>query len=285
MSSSTARRSQGGSSLKDSRLWNALRHVKHKLVLRFAPRKNRVYTQFCRFPHQYQALLERVIPALRGDSVNADSPPLEIVMFACCSGAEAFSLSHVLQKHFPELRFSVKAFDIVEDVIERARTPVFSHDEIHQSPFITEALIAEIFDKESGSYRVKPSIAEPITFAVGDMLDDDFMDGLGSFDLVYAQNVLFHLPRPKARLAFGYLCRMLKSKGALFVNGMDTDMRVTLSKRHHLRPLDYLVEEIHDDARVDRGSGWASAYWGRQPFSRKTPQWLRKYCTIFYNWE
>ena len=97
-----------------------------------------------------------------------------------------------------------------------------------------------------------------------------------------AQNVLFHLPRQRAREAFDNLTALLKPKSALFINGMDTDMRIQLTKKSGLEPLDYLVEEIHEDARVDRGNAWAGSYFGRQPFSRSSRDWLRKYCTIYF---
>jgi chemotaxis protein methyltransferase CheR len=269
--------------LKNSVLWSALRHIKYQLVLRFAKRENRVYTQFWRFPNQFRALVDRVIPQLRPGVIGPDTPPLEIVVFACCSGEEAFSLSYVLRKNFPGLGFRIRGFDIVEDVVARARTATFSRKEVFTGPFVTEEFVEGAFDLvEPDTFRVKQEIAAPIEFATGDMLDRRFIESLGKFDLVLAQNVLFHLPRDKARVAFGFLHDLMKPLSALFVNGMDTDMRISLTKRNGLEPLDYLVEEIHNDARVDRGSGWAGAYWGRKPFSRNSREWLRKHGTIYY---
>jgi len=270
-------------SLKNSSLWNVLRRLKHQFILRFAKRQNRVYTQFFRFPNQYRALNERVVAHLRPGHVDARTEPLEILVFACCSGAEAFSLAYVLQKNFPGLKFHIRAFDLVPEVIERARSAMFTRDEVYQGPFVTEEFVREAFDVvDGGTYRVKGAIAETISFAVGDLLDKRFMESLGKADIVVAQNVLFHLPRPNARVAFGLLDNALKPGAALFVNGMDTDMRIDLTRKSSLQPLDYLVEEIHNDARVDRGSGWAGAYWGRKPFSRKSREWLREHGTIYY---
>jgi chemotaxis methyl-accepting protein methylase len=271
------------SSVKSSALWTALRHIKHQLVLRFAKRENRIYTQFCRFPHQFRAVVEKVVPRLRPGVIGADTQPLDIVVFACCTGAEAFTLSYTLQKHFPNLRFRIRGFDLVGEVVERARLATFTREEVLKGPFVTDEFVKEAFDAaDAGALRVKSSIAAPITFGVGNLLDGAFMQSLGKVDMVLAQNVLFHLPRPQARVAFGHLHDMLKAQGALLVNGMDTDMRVALTRRLNLEPLDYLVQEIHDDARVDRGAGWAGTYWGRRPFSRNSREWLRKYGTIFF---
>ena len=269
-------------SLKNSSLWNALRHLKHSLIIRFAKRENRVYTRFNRFPSQFRALVEKVMPRIRPGAITADTAPLEIVVFACCSGAEVFSLSWLLRQNFPQLRYRIRGFDIVDSVIQQARAGVFTREEVFQGPFATADFVDATFDLVDGKYHVKRSIAEPTSFAVGSLLDKPLMDSLAGADIVVAQNVLFHLPRPQARTAFGYLHDMLRPGGAMFINGMDTDMRVSLTKKLKMEPLDFLVEEIHQDASIDRGGGWAGAYWGRRPFSRNSRDWLRKYGTIYF---
>ncbi len=267
--------------MDDSKIRRFLKTIKYRLVLKLKPRQNRVYTQFYRFPNQYRALVDRVIPFQKGVDSPSDNKPLEIVAFACCNGAEPFTLSYVLQTHFPSLQFRIRGFDIVDDVIEKARSPIYTRNEIYQGDFVSDEHVEGIFDSINSMYQVKPEIAEPITFAVGDMLDRPFMNSLGKADLVFAQNVLFHLPTKKAHEAFGNLVGLLKPGSALFINGMDTDMRIKLTKRYDLQPLDYLVEEIHNDARVNHGAGWAGAYCGREPFSRKSREWVRKHCTIY----
>ena len=262
-----------------SKFKSLVRYLKHWTILKFAPRKNRVYTQFQRFPNQYRALIERVIPKIRSRKQSGE--PLEIVVFGCCSGAEPISLSSTMKKNFPDLQFSIRAYDIVPDVIDRAKDPHYSAEEVFSGPFVTTEFAAETFDKADQGYRVKPNIFKPISFAVGDMLDRDFISSLGSADLVFAQNVLFHLPAPSARQAFHNLNQLLQPGATLFINGMDMDMRVKLTKRYGLDPVEYLIEEIHNDARVDRGNGWANAYWGRKPFSRRSKEWIREQCTIY----
>lgn len=268
---------------KETALWTQLRKLKHDLIVRFAKRENRVYTQFYRFPHQLRALVERVVPALRPHGTGVSAEPLKIIVFACCSGEEAFSLSYELRKHFPELRFQIHGYDIVGAVIEKAQAGLFTREEVSWGPFVTENLVAEMFDPaEHGQLQVKAAIREPITFTEANLLDQPFMESLGQADIVFAQNVLFHLPRPQAREAFRNIHQVLTAGGALFINGVDTDMRADMSKRLGLEPLEYLVEEIHNDARVDRGSGWASDYVGRKPFSRNGRDWLRRQGTIFF---
>ena len=268
--------------MRESKLKRFLRTIKYRLILKLKPRKNRVYTQFYRFPNQYVAIVDRVIPELLQSPSFHDDNVIEIVIFACCNGAEAFTLSHLLKSKFPNLKFRIRGFDIVPEVISQAQTQKYSRDEVYCGPFVTEEFVAETFDKiDNNEYVIKPEIAAPVQFAVGDMLDKPFMNSLGKVDLLFAQNVLFHLPPAKSKEAFANLVDLLKPGSTLFINGMDTDMRIKLTKRYGLAPLEYLIEEIHNDARVDRGAGWAGAYWGREPFSRSTKEWVRKHCTIF----
>lgn len=265
-----------------TQMWTELRKLKHNLIIRFAKRENRVYTQFYRFPHQLRALVEHVVPSLRPHGVGADAEPLNITVFACCSGEEAFSLSYVLQKHFPNLRYRIHGYDIVDEVIAKARTGLFTFKEASWGPFVTDEIIAEMFEATGdGPLRVKDAIREPIDFSRGNLLDRPFMDSLDRSELVFAQNVLFHLPRPKAREALRNLHDVLSPGGALFINGVDTDIRADMTRRLGLKPLEYLVEEIHNDARVDRGNGWAGTYVGRKPFERGGRDWLRRQGTIF----
>jgi chemotaxis protein methyltransferase CheR len=259
----------------------AIEPLKYRLMLRFQPRKNRVYTQFFRFPHQYLALVERIVPDLLARDPTLRERGLDVAVFACCSGEEVYTLKGELAQAFPELEVRVRGYDIVPEVIEQARVGEYSEAQVRAGPFVTERFLDGSFDRDGETFRVKPSLRTSTSFAVGDMTSSDFMSSLPRFDLVYAQNVLFHLPRPVAASAFKHLVGLMAANSALFINGMDTDMRIALTKAHDLDPLDYLVEEIHEDARVDRGAKWANQYWGREPFSKASTDWLRKFGTIY----
>jgi chemotaxis methyl-accepting protein methylase len=145
---------------------------------------------------------------------------------------------------------------------------------------VNDEFVNGLFDSDQTTCRVKPELAAVASFEVGDITDAAYMDRLPRSDFVFAQNVLFHLPRPVAKVAFKNLVSVLQKGGALFVNGMDTDMRIKLTKQHGLEPVPERIAEIHEDARVDRGTNWANSYWGREPL-KMSGEWVRKYCTIY----
>lgn len=255
--------------------------LRYRLMVHFQRRENRVYTQFHRFPNQYRVLTDKLIPALMRRDPSLPERPLRIAVFACCSGEEVVTLAHCLRTRFPQLKLHIQGYDIVSDVVERARTACYAKEEVLAGPFVTDDFIEAVFDRHGDSYRVKPALREGVHFDVGDITDSTFMARHEPYDLVFAQNVLFHLPRPVARQAFQNLTGVMRPGGALFVSGMDSDMRVRLTRTARLTPVEDRIEEIHDDARVDRGTSWAHQYWGREPFSRRSSDWVRKFSTIF----
>lgn len=257
-------------------------HVRYRYRLRFQPRQNRVYTQFYRFPHQYRVLLELLLPERLKADPSLKQRRLEVVVFACCSGEEVYTLSYLLAKHFPDLSVRIRGFDIVESVIQGARRGVYTRDQVYAGPFVTEEFVQGAFDVVEGdTYRIKPALKQCTAFEVADMTDANFTATLGPCDLVFAQNVLFHLPVEVVPATFKNLYDLLLPGASLFINGMDMDARVRLTKQYGLEPVRHLLREIHEDACVDRGANWSQNYWGRVPFSTASREWVREFGTVF----
>lgn len=257
------------------------RHLRYRMRLKFQPRQNRVYSQFNRFPNQYRVLKEQVLPQYLASNVELRQRPLQVVVFACCNGEEVYTLRALLGRDFPELELQIHGVDIVADVVEAARAGEYSRQQVYSGPFVTEDFVQLLFDVDGDKFRVKPEHRRGVSFGVGDMTDRRFIDSLGQCDLLFAQNVLFHLPVHVAPGAFENLVSMTRVGGTLFINGMDTDMRIALTKKLGLEPVESLIEEIHEDARVDRGASWSNQYWGRAPFSKASKDWVRQFGTIF----
>src|SRR6185503_301811 len=72
--------------------------IRYRLRLHFQPRQNHVYTHFYRFRNQYDVLLEHVLPRLTAGRTPTRDAPLEVAVFACCSGEEAYTLAYLLSK-------------------------------------------------------------------------------------------------------------------------------------------------------------------------------------------
>jgi chemotaxis protein methyltransferase CheR len=254
--------------------------IRYQLRVRFAPRQNHIYSQFYRFPRQLEVLCDHVLPRILASRADKERP-LEVLVFACCGGEEAYTLASLLAQRAPGVPLRVRGYDIVPDLIAQAKQGTYTREHVYSSPFMTDGFVAGLFNVDGDTHTVKPEVAAVTSFEVGDITNAAAMATLPKSDLVFAQNVLFHLPRPVAREAFKNLVSVMRPGAALFVNGMDTDMRVKLTKQYGLEPVPERIVEIHEDARVDRGAHWAHSYWGREPF-KKSGDWVRKYCTIYF---
>ena len=254
--------------------------IRYRLRLHFQPRHNHIYTQFYRFPSQLAVLVEHVLPKLLAERPPTPEAPLEVAVFACCSGEEAYTLAYVLATRAPGVPIRVRGYDIVPELVAQAKLGSYAREHVYSSPFMTDELAASLFDGSGEMLTVKPQFASLTSFEVGDITDAVAMSRLPRADLLFAQNVLFHLPRPVAKRAFENLVGGLRPGGAFFVNGMDTDMRARLTVQHGLEPVIQRITEIHEEARVDRGANWAGSYWGREPL-KMSGDWVRKYCTIY----
>ncbi|MGH7467775.1 MAG: CheR family methyltransferase [Longimicrobiales bacterium] len=258
-----------------TRWWRAFRY---RLVVATARRASTDCTNFLRVRTQFEVLVDAVLTHLAPAGLTRD---LEIVVLGCSTGAEPYSIASVLTRYRPDLRFHVRAADIDAALIARARRARYQSHEVLDCWAVDDDFVMHTFQREADAFVVKPEIARHVSFEVADLLDPGLVQRFGRADVVFAQNVLFHFPRRQARFAFQQLCALLRGPGALFIAGMDLDLRVRLTRKHGLLPLEHRVREIHEDARVLRGRFWPWYYWGLEEYQPNRRDHVHRYATIF----
>jgi len=257
---------------------STFKQLRYEAVLLIQERRNFLFTQFLRVPTQFDALVGPVIDFLvRGKS----DASLKISVWGCSNGAEPYSIASVLICRRPELDFTIRAFDIDEQMLDKARTGTYAQTEVLRNPTVSAVFIEETFSHSGDLYQVKPAVRDRVSFEAMSVLHKDLANKAGKADIIFAQNFLFHFRPKTARLAFENICRLMQSRAALFVDGMDLGLRRKLTRTHGLEPLDYRIEEIHNEARRERGTAWPYEYWGLEPFSKSKRDWKRRYSTIF----
>jgi chemotaxis methyl-accepting protein methylase len=247
------------------------------------------YTCFLRSPVQMQAVTGPVLEYLIGPGSQAEagaggsrSPiPLEILVFACSNGAEAYTLASSLRSARPDLAFHIHASDLHPEMVEKARAAAYSVDEVHHSEDITPEFIEATFDLADGRYVVKPEIRERVSFSQASLLSPQLSQQFAPADIVVAQNVLFHLDPPVATSAFENLYGLLKPRSVLLVEGMDLDMRLRLTRARQLHPLAYRHREIYERSRAHVSLEWWRHYYGAEPYSAMAVDRVRRYGSIF----
>lgn len=257
---------------------NTWKYFRHSITLFTSERQNATFTLFLRLPSQYDALSGPILDFLLNDRAENN---LKIAVIGCSNGAEPYSIASVLQNRQSELKFRLHAFDIDKDVIGKAQSGQYTREEVYNNSLITASFVDKTFDIDGNRYSVKQAIKEAVHFDIADALDVNLRNVIGKWDIVYAQNFLFHLKHRIACKAFNNICTLLNDKAALFVDGMDLDIRQKLTRKNNLVPLEFKIEEIHNEARLRKGNGWPFNYWGLEPFAPKKRDWKRRYSTIF----
>ena len=258
---------------------NAWQSFRHRMILIFGDRTNATFTLFLRLPTQFEALSGPVMDFLSSEGRLWD---LRIAVLGCSNGAEPYTIASVLKNRYPDLKFFIHACDIDEKMIKQAIGSCYSkEDEAFSSKMLTVPFMRDTFNNHNHSWKIKPKIAEHVHFEVGDALDANLKYTVEKSDIVFAQNFLFHLKPKFAQKAFANIYNLLKPKSVLFIDGMDLNMRQKLTRKHNLEPLDFMIEKIHNEARVGRTGSWPWTYWGLEPFSNAKREWRRRYSTIF----
>ena len=206
---------------------------------------------------------------------------LRVLLYACSNGAEAYTLSAWLAMERPDLEVIIEASDLHPDMVERARAGRYTWDEVTQHHEVPERFIAQTFDRDGEFFVVNERTRSRVRFSCADIVHDDLRTRFGEADIVLAQNVLFHLPPPMARRAFANVVATLAPGGALFVEGMDLDLRVALTSANDLRPLGWRTREIYEESRRHIPARWWRVYYGAEPWLalRREPQ--RRYGSVF----
>jgi chemotaxis protein methyltransferase CheR len=265
----------GAAKLRDTVVWRRLRH---RISLLVDPRTNSHFTGFLRLPTQFEALVGPVVSSLEE---RRNGSLLSICILGCSNGAEAYTVASLIRRRHPELPFTVRGYDIDAACVEQAKTARYSHDEIFNNKIMTQGFVEWTFDRDGESYRVKPRIAEHVEFAVGDVLSSDLQRKIGTHDIIFAQNFLFHLKPALARNALENISRLVRPGSALFLDGVDINQRRNFVRKKGFTPLDHEIERIHNEARRARAVGWPYSYWGLEPFLTTRRDWRARYATIF----
>ena len=263
----------GASVLRDTVIWRRLRH---RMSLLVGPRTNSHFTGFLRLPTQFEALVGPVVNEL----VRRRGGALRICILGCSNGAEAYTVSSLLRRHHPDLAFSIRGYDIDPACVDQARTARYAHDEIFNNKIITPEFVDYTFQRDGESYVVKPHIAERAIFDTADVLSPGLAREIGEQDIVFAQNFLFHLKPAQARIALENISRLTCSGSALFLDGVDLNLRRGFVHKKGYAPLDFQIEQIHNEARRARAVGWPYEYWGLEPFLTTRRDWKTRYATI-----
>lgn len=157
---------------------------------------------------------------------------LRIWCAACSTGQEPFSLAMLLEDRAAELagwRIEIVATDLSAEVVERARTGLFSQFEVQRGLPIKS--LVKHFAQEGDRWRVSQAIRSRVAFRTLNLLRD--FTSLGRFDVVFCRNVLIYFDEAVKTDVLSRISRQTASDGFLALGAAETVVGLNVPFRPH----------------------------------------------------
>ncbi len=140
----------------------------------------------------------------------------------CSTGEEAYSLAiTMLRSGWPVEQFQVYAMDISSRSLGRAREARYTTNSFRGTD---NSLQRDFFSPDGKDFLLKPFVREKVRFFQGNLLNAEFMQSLGVFDIIFCRNVLIYLDSHSRLRAIGALNRQLAPNGILFVGHAEVSL-------------------------------------------------------------
>ncbi|HTU20312.1 MAG TPA: CheR family methyltransferase, partial [Gemmataceae bacterium] len=192
-------------------------------------------TQFFRDPEAFEALKDKVFPAL----IEGLPPkqPLRIWVAGCSTGEEVYSLLIVLLEYLeaksemPSLK--VLATDLNESALEKARAGTYLDNiEIDVPP----ERLRRFFIRQDGNYQISKSVRELCVFSRHNLVSDP---PFAHINLVSCRNVLIYMSTALQRRVLPVLHYALNPNGFLFLGSSESigtfgDLFDTIDVKHRI---------------------------------------------------
>lgn len=273
----------------------------HSLVRRHADRGQSHSTFFFRNRPELELMAR-----LAGRKSHGSEMKLAVI--GCSTGAEVYSIVWTIRSARPDLKLSVHAVDVSQEILEFASEGVYSLRNLDDSqdvdysrltkkeralwnthPVQTSAPLFHrmskdemeaMFDFESDAVRVKSWLKDGVRWSCGDAGDPELASVLGTHDIVVANRFLCHMPPPAAQRILHNLDTLVRPGGQLFVSGVDADIRTKVATERKWKPVVELIKEIHNGDPSLR-AGWPVHYWGNEPFRPGRKDAVIRYASVF----
>ena len=250
----------------------------HALARTYGVRTQALSTYFLRNRPQLELIRRLLAPKEKGTT-------LRVAVLGCSFGAEAYSVAWRVLSARPDLELILNAVDVSPQAVEFARRGAYPiAASLLTGPAIFERMTAaereEFFETDGEVAEVRPWIKESIRWSVGDVYEPGMVDQLGPQDIVVANNFLCHMAPSEAEQCLRNIARLVNPAGYLIVSGIDLDVRTKVAGDLGWRPVQELLEEVHDgDSCLRAHYPWH--YAGLEALNKRRQDWRIRYASAF----
>ncbi len=165
-----------------------------------------------------------IMPALI--EARAREKRIRIWCTAASTGQEPYSLAMALKTFGAALagfRIEIVATDLSTEVLEKAKTGIYSQFEVQRGLPITQ--LVKFFAQVGDAWQIAPEIRGMVHFRPLNLLND--FSALGSFDLVFCRNVLIYFDQPTKIDVLNRIARQMPADGFLVLGAAETVIGLT----------------------------------------------------------
>lgn len=167
-------------------------------------------SELFRNPDQFETLRKKVLPKLL-----AASQSLSVWSAGCSCGAEAHTLSILLDELAPGGRHRVLATDIDDKMLARCKEGVYLD---HEMRGVSRQRLAKYFSKKADAYLAADVIRNRIVCKKHNLLEDRFER---NFDLILCRNVVIYFTEETKTRLYTRFFEALRPGGHLFLGGTE----------------------------------------------------------------
>jgi chemotaxis protein methyltransferase CheR len=185
-------------------------------------------TFFFRDRLPFEHFRDTMLPALL--VARAREKRLRIWCAAASTGQEPYSLAMELRGLRGVLegwRFDIVATDLCGDVLERAKSGVYSQFEVQRG--LPIGLLVEHFTQVGEQWQISPELRAMVQFRPLNLLND--FSALGDFDIVFCRNVLIYFDQVTKADVLNRVARQIPDDGFLVLGAAETVVGLTQALR------------------------------------------------------
>ncbi|WP_409251182.1 CheR family methyltransferase [Bacillus sp. SCS-153A] len=181
-----------------------------QLLNEFLDRMTINVTEFYRNEKRWAVLQDKILPRLL-----AQNDRLKIWSAACSTGEEPYTIAMVLSNYLPLSQISIKATDIDENAIAKAKIGVYPERALNEVPAHIQQ---RYFSKNGDFYSVSPEVKNRVSFKKHNLLADRYES---NHDLIVCRNVMIYFTEEAKEEIYHNFSSALRPGGVLFVGSTE----------------------------------------------------------------
>lgn len=180
-------------------------------------------TSFFRFPAQFDALRDRVLPELMAAKAGGNKG-VRIWSAGCSTGEEPYSISMTLIDSGIEMagyKPQVLGTDVSTKALARAKSGVYGKRAMMSVP---EDVVSRHFERTaSGDFRVSDRVRSHVDFGYQNLIREPYpLSLMGNWDIIFCRNVTIYFRLDSTRRVVQNFYDSLNEGGYLFVGHSET---------------------------------------------------------------